>query len=390
MPRKGREFRVAYVFVGVDNADNAQGPLGQLAARWYARLRAPDCTLKERADFDAWRASDPRNAAAYAAAERMNDALAKLATADPRLKAMVDQAASSGATLPDDEPEEPPAGQPPPVTITGAPSRAMRPRRIARPLAYAASILVAAASVLVLLAFGEPDHAEAVGGYRYAHANPIVRYGSGTTRRAVTLDDGTRAYLDVASIIEVRFDATRRDVTLVQGRALFDAAHDSTRPFVVTVGTDRVTALGTVFQVDREPSEVVVTLAQGAVTVTSQGSVEEVHLAPGEEMRSSAGSTRWLKRSVDAQSATSWSVGKHIFREQRLGDAVREINRYADKKVRLADPRLDELVVNGEFTTGDSESIVDTLAVALPVRVVMTRTELVLYWKLEGADGQQL
>jgi transmembrane sensor len=373
--------------VGVDKA---QELLSQLAARWYARLRAPDCTAQERADFDAWRASDTRNAAAYAAAERMNDALAKLATADPRLKTMVDQAASAGATLPDDEPEEPPAGKPPPLTITAAPSPAMRPRRIARPLAYAASILVAAAAVMALLVFGKPDVAAPVGGYRYANANPVVRYGSGAARRAVTLDDGTRVYLDVASIIEVRFDATRRDVTLVQGRALFDAAHDSTRPFIVTVGTERVTALGTVFQVDREPSEVVVTLSQGAVTVTSQRGVEAVQLAPGEELRSSAGSTRWSKRSVDAQSATSWSLGKHIFRERRLGDAVREINRYADKRVRLGDPHLADFLVNGEFNTGDSESIVDALAAALPVRVVAMRTELVLYSKPEAADRAQL
>jgi len=273
--------------------DSAQEPLSQLAARWYARLRAPDCTHKERAEFEAWRASDPRNAAAYAAAERMNDALAKLAMADPRLKAMVDQAASSGATLPDDEPEEPPAGKPPPLTVTAAPSLGMRPRRIARPFAWAASILAAVGSVLALLAFSEPDATQALDGYRYSDASPIVRYSSGATRRAVTLDDGTRVYLDVASIIEVRFDATRRDVTLVQGRALFDAAHDSTRPFVVTVGTDRVTALGTVFQIDRAPSEVVVTLAQGAVTVTSQPGLDAVQLSPGEELRSSAGSTRW-------------------------------------------------------------------------------------------------
>src|SRR5262245_1906850 len=154
MPRKGREFRVAYVFVGVDDG---QEPLSQIAARWYARLRAPDCTLRERADFEAWLTRDSCNAAAYAAAERINEALAKLASADPRLKAMVDQAASSGAMLPDDESEDPPAGTPPPLAITSAPSRAMKPRRIARPLAYAASILVAVASVLALLAFGESD-----------------------------------------------------------------------------------------------------------------------------------------------------------------------------------------------------------------------------------------
>ena len=111
--------------------DSAEDSSSQLAARWYARLRAPDCTPEEREQFEAWRASDPRNAAAYAAAERMNDALAKLAMADPRLKAMVDQAASAGATLPDDEPDESP-GKPPPLTITAVQSPGARRHRRTR------------------------------------------------------------------------------------------------------------------------------------------------------------------------------------------------------------------------------------------------------------------
>jgi transmembrane sensor len=197
-------------------------------------LRAPDCTPKERAEFEAWRTSDPRHAAAYSAAERINDALAKLAAADPRLKAMVDRAASSGATLPDDEPEEPPAGKPPPLRISAAPLLEPRSRRIARHYAWAAGIVVAVGTALALLAFSAQDSSPSVDGYRYSDARPMVRYSSGATRRAVTLDDGTRVYLDVASIIEVRFDEARRDVTLLQGRALFDAAHDSARPFVVT------------------------------------------------------------------------------------------------------------------------------------------------------------
>ena len=217
--------------------DSAQDPLTQLAARWYARLRAPDCTPEEHAEFQAWRASDARHAAAYAAAERMNDALSRLAASNARLKAMVDQAASSGATLPDDESDEPPAGKPPSVTITAAPSLGARRRRVARPSFRAAGIVAAVGPVLVLLFAGgfEPKHT-AVGDSYVAGAT--VRYGSGTLRPAVTLDDGTRVYLDASSIIEVRFDAAHRDVTLVQGRAQVDAAHDAARPLVVTLGTE--------------------------------------------------------------------------------------------------------------------------------------------------------
>ncbi len=139
--------------------DSAQESQSQLAARWYARLRATNCTPEERAQFEAWRSADSRNAAAYAAAERMNDALTKLAMADPRLKAMVDQAAGSGATLPDDELDEPPAGKPPPIEITARPSAAMRPRRLARRVAWAASVVVVILSALALLGPGETDRA---------------------------------------------------------------------------------------------------------------------------------------------------------------------------------------------------------------------------------------
>jgi len=351
----------------------------QQAAGWYARLRAPDCTAEDRAAFDAWRTSDPRNAAAYAAAERMNDALAKLTVADPRLRAMVDQAASAGATLPEDPIDEQP-GRKPTSTVTAEPTRTLRARRrIARPWAWVAG-LTAVVGGLLFMAMGGTEPSGTLAEYRDGAGRAVIRYASGATRRAVTLDDGTRVYLDVASTIEVRFTATQRDVTLVHGRALFDVAHDASRAFIVTAGTDLVTTLGTVFQVDRAATEVVVTLASGAVSVRNRsGSVDPVRLVPGEELRSSAGNPRWVKRTVDAQSATSWSVGKHIFRDRPLIEAVREINRYADKKIRLAEPRLAALVVNGEFAAGDSEAIVTALAAALPLQVTATPGELVLY-----------
>lgn len=87
---------------------NAQDSRCQQAAGWYARLRAPERSAEERAEFQAWRASDPQNAAAYVAAERMNDALARLAMVDPRLRAMIDRAARAHATLPDDPVDDDP------------------------------------------------------------------------------------------------------------------------------------------------------------------------------------------------------------------------------------------------------------------------------------------
>ena len=131
--------------------DSAQDQASQDAAGWYSRLRAPDCTSADRASFEQWLDRDARNAAAYAAAERVADALGKLAMNDPRLQAMVDQAANAGAMLPEDPPEEHPRKSPS-LTITAAPSPAPGPRRrVARPFAWAAGIAVALVSVAGML-----------------------------------------------------------------------------------------------------------------------------------------------------------------------------------------------------------------------------------------------
>lgn len=356
----------------MDNSDRDR--TRQEAAQWCARLRAPDVRTDELAAFEQWLGSDPHHAAAYATAERLNEGLAALAAKDPRLKAMVDQAASAGATIPDDPPDDEWTPQRK-LTATAAPAVGRSRRRLLRRGLWAAGIAVAIASSLLVVEPRVDTTAFSSVGIR-----DEIRYSAGSARRAVTLEDGTRVYLDVASGIAVNYSGARRGVTLLQGRALFDVAHDKQRPFVVAAGTDRVTALGTIFQVDRKTAEVVVTLAQGAVTVDTHGSpAEPVQLAPGEELRMPTDQTHWIKRPVDTLSATSWSFGKHIFREQPLEDVVREINRYAQTKVHLAEPGLGLLAVSGEFATGDSAAIVEALTAALSLRVAMVRNGFVIY-----------
>jgi transmembrane sensor len=300
---------------------NSQDQSNRAAARWYARLNAANCSEQERAQFEAWRESDPRNAAAFARAEQLGRTLARVATVDPRLKAMLDRAASAGATLPDDPEEDDDA---PPSGGTIAAHRrpvAARWRRAQRWAAAAAAVVTAAVGALLATGFERP------------HENGVaervdLRYAAGSQQRVVALDDGTVVHLDVASVIEIRFASARRDVLLIQGRALFDVAHDATRPFIVTARAEQVTALGTVFQVDRTTEQLVVTLAEGAVSVAANGdSAAPVRLEAGEQLQVPPDAKPWIKLMVDTRSVTSWSASRHVFRETPWADAIEEINR---------------------------------------------------------------
>src|SRR6202008_2663400 len=58
-----------------------------------------------------------------------------------------------------------------------------------------------------------------------------------------------------------------RTLELDHGRARFDVAHDVTRPFTVTAGSETVVAVGTSFNVERLGATVLVTLIQGHVVI---------------------------------------------------------------------------------------------------------------------------
>jgi transmembrane sensor len=320
------------------------------AARWRARLASPDCTETDRRNFRRWQVTDQSHARAYAAMQGLADSLALLVATDPRLAAMADKAYVAGARRFDCAP----------AVL----------RRAAFPLGLAASILIAFLAVRFGPAIIEP-------------VSPAALYVTAPgEQRQVVLDDGSVIHLDVDSRIDVRMTKGERRIELRAGRALFEVAHDASRPFTVSAGNGRVVALGTRFQVLRADQHVVVTLAEGSVAVSRTGPAraQQDRLHPGEELSFGTDTMPWVKRAVDPAIATSWSRGRLIFRSTPLAEALEEINRYAVRKVRLGDPCLARLAVAGNFIAGDSKPIVDALAAVLPLRVVEgSGNELVLF-----------
>ena len=307
------------------------------AARWYARVRAPDCTGRDREMFEAWLRGSPDHWRAYADAERTARRVDQILENDPQLPALADEACAP--------------------RVNGR-------RRWKVPAALAASLIVALVAVR-LGGVGE-------------HSLPAELFATSVyEQRDITLADSSVVHLDVGSEIAVSMTNHAREITLRRGRAMFDVAKDRERPFVVTAGGTRTTALGTKFQIEHSPERVVVVLTEGSVSVAPlnkesaghSGTWEE-RLTPNEKPSIEEGRANPVKTTVDTYMATSWSRGRLVFRGTPLSEAIEEVNRYSIRKVRLADPSLASLPVGGNFIAGDSELILSAFAAALPLRSV--------------------
>jgi len=329
----------------------------QEAEAWLSRLLADDCG--DREDFERWLHAAPAHAVAwdrtqalwgrmgtFVQDEALSDYVREALDPEPDAEAVRDHFAADDRVV------------------------TMFPRR-QRPVHRRFGFAYAAASAIVVVAV-----AAAVIVFGWQGASQQL-YATGDHGSEIRLADGSRVHMDIQTRLQVRFGWWHRNVRLLHGRAVFDVAHDG-HPFVVHVGADRVTVLGTRFQVDRRPDSVIVTLMRGSVSVELAKNDAQVQLQPGQQVRWQSQTGRWSRGDVDTAVETSWTRGFLVFDATPLEQAIEEINRYSSRKLRLADPALGKLALSGSFRLGDAAATADALPYVLPVTVHGDGTEIVV------------
>ena len=188
-------------------------------------------------------------------------------------------------------------------------------------------------------------------------------------QRLIVLSDGSRMSLDALSEVRVRFTPEVRNLELIAGRANFEVAKDVTRPLNVRVGPRIVTALGTVFSVERESGNVVVTLVEGSVAVTTRDVPNShIEMRPRQELRITDKGQVSLRDGIDPIQALAWREGKLIFDDVPLRDVVSRMNRYGATRIEVTGA-ASELRVSGVFKAGDTMAFVDAMQSYFPLAV---------------------
>lgn len=175
----------------------------------------------------------------------------------------------------------------------------------------------------------------------------------------LTLSDGSQVELNTDTAVLVDFSTHSRAVELVRGEAYFQVKHDAMRPFIVTVATHRIVDLGTKFLVRMTQKFVKVELVEGSALLESIGGRSSQHaltLKSGDVAVASAEATRLSRKSArDLSESLAWQRGSVVFHNERLVDAVADLNRYGGPQLVIADVKTENLMINGTFLTNKPE-----------------------------------
>lgn len=286
----------------------------EIAADWADRL--PDLTQAERAELEAWLASAPSRAAAFAL---MRDT--------QRDTALLDAA----------------------ERVRAAPAKR---RHLRMGLIAAGVAMVAGLSVMVLM---RP----------YLSERPIDLATPVGARAEHRMSDKSVITLAADTGVSVRYSRAARDVALNKGDAVFDVAKDAKRPFRVQAGDTQVTAVGTTFEVELVSDAVQVRVFDGVVRVNRDGAERRV------------GKGEWLMLVADrapvqgrlgADSYQAWRSDWLDADALPLKYVIARLNRYTAQSVALHDAALGELKVSGRFKLDRPAESLAMIAALLDMR----------------------
>ena len=231
-------------------------------------------------------------------------------------------------------------------------------------------------------------------------------------QKTIELADHSIVQLNTNSRLEVDYSDDYRRLTLVQGEAHFDVAHNPDRPFEVYAGQGLVRAIGTSFTVHMRKIDVEVIVTEGTVefdrtdstavakqpktqinvtaiqgplntetgnsaTGNSETSVSTNPAKPslkveaGNMLTYSANDLDDIKQLVASQieQQLAWRKGMLMFQGEPLQNVVDEVSRYTDLKIIIPERSAREMKVGGLFKVGDTESLFEALRDGFDIHV---------------------
>ncbi len=187
-------------------------------------------------------------------------------------------------------------------------------------------------------------------------------------QRSFVLPDGSEILLAGDSAVSLSFDKRSRRLTLLRGQAMFTVAKDAARPFFVEANGGTTRAVGTIFNIDKRPSETVVSVVEGMVEVSTRNtSTEPVRLEAEQRVRYTENGAPSAPEEIDTAIETAWQRGKMIFNRRPLEDVVAEIERYRRGQIFIARSQIRRMVVTGVFDLSEPDTVLETIAETLPV-----------------------
>jgi transmembrane sensor len=189
------------------------------------------------------------------------------------------------------------------------------------------------------------------------------------TRTQIDLPDGTRVWLNDGTTFRYpeRFTGTQREV-FVDGEAYFEVKSNPENPFVVNNPMMNTLVTGTHFNLNAYSADnyFEATLLEGKIHLENES--KNLVMKPGEQVQFDSKLEKVVQKTVDPQNAAAWVDGKLIFRDEKIGTAIKKLARWYNVEIILTDPEINNYLMTATIQAEKLDQSLKLIALALPVK----------------------
>lgn len=202
------------------------------------------------------------------------------------------------------------------------------------------------------------------------------------------LPDGSLVMLNSGTTITYSgdFSSGKREV-YIEGEAFFDVKKDSKHPFVVKSKLLDVKVYGTNFNVNAYPNDKTfsATLVEGSISVLNKEGQEIGMLTPGDKAYFSENQVNVSVSKVDTEIYTSWKEGLVTYRNEKLEDIAKQIERWYNVEIIIQKEGLgDERYFGSILKNKPIDQILEVLKLTTSFQyeiVPRANEPTLIYWK---------
>jgi transmembrane sensor len=196
-------------------------------------------------------------------------------------------------------------------------------------------------------------------------------YTSNQEIKNIVLPDGSKVILDAKTKLDIKYFSDKREINIIEGKALFDVTSNPNKPFIVNANMIKVEVLGTNFEVKNEIDKIVVDVINGKVKVEQNKNNEFQQLAiltKGKHISFDKQSKKVILKDIDINNIASWKDGILFFQDYSLEKAINEFKKYQDINITIQKD-IKNYTVSGSFSIHEIDKFIFALTKIYPIKV---------------------
>ncbi|CAM3400967.1 FecR family protein [Arcobacter aquimarinus] len=188
------------------------------------------------------------------------------------------------------------------------------------------------------------------------------------------LPDGSTIFVDAKTALDIEFFNGKREVTLKEGRVMFEVAKDKNRVFIIKSNDINIEVVGTKFEVIHKKDNTTINVEEGIVkTYFTKYFFDKQN----EKLLTKENSITYLneqgnitnQENINPNKIALWRENKIVLDKTTLKEALEEFSKYSDINISFLSKELETYYITGEFSSTQLDIFLKTITKIYPIKV---------------------